>query len=209
MYDRRKLAIWGACLLAVAQPHYILRAEPPPDAESPAASGSSATSGTNAEADDAALLGQVKQIASQGQDAQTAAQVIQYVDKNQNVITAILKLYVNYIKQIQSMAADNGGGTPAASGTSVASQGASSDQTADSAAPQDSNAASTVRTSDLQPSTSLRTGHLAGYPALPPVDPVTSITHPTAAQLEYAAKVQKEMQARKAYLMEHPEGYTY
>jgi hypothetical protein len=41
------------------------------------------------------------------------------------------------------------------------------------------------------------------------VDPVTSITHPTAAQLEYAAKVQKEMQARKAYLMEHPEGYTY
>lgn len=60
-----------------------------------------------------------------------------------------------------------------------------------------------------QDSGPLRMSHLAGYPALPNVEPTSAITHPTAAQLENAAKLQKEMQARKAYLMEHPEGYTY
>ena len=68
-----------------------------------------------------------------------------------------------------------------------------------------------LRTSSLQPSGGLRTGHLAGYPSLPDVDPISSVTKSTmtAAQAEYAAKVQKEDQERKDYLMAHPEGYTY
>ena len=61
----------------------------------------------------------------------------------------------------------------------------------------------------VQASGGLQTAHLAGYPALPAAETVSTVTQPTAAQLDYAAKVQKEMQARKKYLMEHPEGYTY
>jgi len=190
MSNLRKLLTCGVCLLAA--PGYMAKAGP----------------------SDAALLNQVKQIASQGQDAQTAAQVNQYVDKNQDIITAILKGYVNYLKQIQSMAADDGTGTPATvranrqSNTGDA-QTASVEGTAggrETSAPMQS---AELQASGVQASSGLQTAHLAGYPALPAVEPVSSITHPTVGQLENAAKVQREMQERKAYLMEHPQGYTY
>lgn len=155
--------------------------------------------------DETALLEQVKQLASQGQDAATAAQVNEYVDANKDAISAVLKGYVTYINQLQAMTADTGVSTApqAAAATATAPV-----QTAGAAVT--TGATSTaLRTSSVQPSGGLRTAHLAGYPALPDVDPVSSITEPTAAQLEYAAKVQQEMQARKQYLMAHPEGYTY
>jgi hypothetical protein len=151
--------------------------------------------------EDAALLQQVKQAASKGQSPQTAAQISQYVDSNQDVITAILKGYMDYLKQIQSMSADTGTGAgiqaaPQASSTVQQQQGVLQPSTA-------------LQITGVQTSGSLQTSHLAGYPSLPNVDPVSSLTQPTAAQLAHGAQVQKEMQERKAYLMEHPEGYTY
>ena len=186
--------------------------------------------------DDAALLAEVKQLAAQGQNAQTAAQVNQYVDQNQDAISAILK----YLKQLQTMSEDDGAGGqpqgPPASGTggrdrnTGASNGAGAGGTnapgaggtnaansANGGAAEGSGGAQSgggqasngLRTSSVQASGGLRTSHLAGYPSLPDVDPTSSVTTLTAAQMEYAAQVQREMQERKQYLMQHPEGYTY
>jgi len=168
-----------------------------------------------------ALLEQVKQVASNGQDAQTAAQVSEYVDQNHDLITSILKGYARYLNQVQAMADDDGSGAPskprgarggvpgAQNGGAAQNEGAA--QSVDTATPQAGNqeGASPLQISGVKASGGLRTSHLAGLPALPAVEPASSITQPTAAQLDYAAKTQKEMRARKAYLMEHPEGYTY
>jgi hypothetical protein len=142
------------------------------------------------DAGDAALLEQVKQLASKGQNAQTAAQVSAYVDQNKDLINAILKGYADHLKEVQAVTADADAVAPAAPGTAAVS------------GPRISTG---LQITGVQPSGGLRVGHLAGYPALPDVDPLSAITQPSAAQLEYAARVQKEMQARKQYLMEHPE----
>jgi murein L,D-transpeptidase YcbB/YkuD len=185
---RRLAAALAACLLAAA-----------PMAE--------------AGSDDDALLQQVKQAASKGQNAQTAAQINQYVDQNQGLISAILKGYLNYLNQIQSMTAVDGTGTPqpaaANAATAPAASGTTPNTSSGAAATTELQPSTGLQINGLQPSGELQTSHLAGYPALPDVEPVSSVTQPTAAQLEYAAQVQKEMQARKQYLMEHPEGYTY
>jgi len=187
---RRLAAALAACLLAAA-----------PMAE--------------AGSDDDALLQQVKQAASKGQNAQTAAQINQYVDQNQGLISAILKGYLNYLNQIQSMTAVDGTGPanplPAAANaaTAPAASGTTPNTSSGAAATTELQPSTGLQINGLQPSGELQTSHLAGYPALPDVEPVSSVTQPTAAQLEYAAQVQKEMQARKQYLMEHPEGYTY
>lgn len=190
---RRLAAALAACLLAAA-----------PMAE--------------AGSDDDALLQQVKQAASKGQNAQTAAQINQYVDQNHDVISALLKEYVNYLNQVQAMTANGvtvtpGNPQPAASAANAANGPAASGTTPNAssgaAAASDLQPSTALQINGLQPSGELQTSHLAGYPALPDVEPVSSVTQPTAAQLEYAAQVQKEMQARKQYLMEHPEGYTY
>ncbi len=178
--------------------------------------------------DEAALIAQVKQLASQGQSPQTAAQVDQFVDQNQDVISAFLKMYMNYLKQMQ--AAGDDGTAPAAqpsqtppasaqpaevqkSGGGNAANGGDASNTASAA-----NAASQsgsvqasggLRISPVQASGELRTAHLAGYPSLPAVDPVSSVSGLTAAQMAYAARVQKDVEERKQYLMQHPEGYTY
>jgi hypothetical protein len=164
--------------------------------------------------DDAALLTQVKQLASQGQDAQTTAQVNQYVDQNQNVITAILNGYARYIKQLQDMTNDGENGTTTAAGqtagASTTTQTSTAAQSSSIALQTSSVQASTgLQTSEVQPSGGLQTAHLAGYPSLPDVDPISSVTTLTAAQMDYALKVRQENQARKQYLMQHPEGYTY
>jgi len=165
--------------------------------------------------DDAALLAQVKQLASQGQDAQTAAQVNQYVDQNQNVISAILSGYARYLKQLQAMTDDGGSGAPAATGqtatapTPAVQQSSTAQQPSSALRTSDVQPSGAPRTSDVQPSGGLRTSHLAGYPSLPDIDPTSSVTTLTAAQMAYALKVQQENQARKQYLMQHPEGYTY
>jgi hypothetical protein len=172
----------------------------------------------------AALLAAVKQLASQGQDAQTTSKVNQYVDQNQDAITAILNGYVNYLKQIQAMTADDGSGTAAQPAAAPAGGGAgtppnaappnTANGTANGAAngggqPSEVQPSAALGTSSVQPSGELRTSHLAGYPSLPDVDPVSSVTAMTAAQMEYSARVQKDMMERKQYLMQHPEGYTY
>ena len=204
--NRWIVGIWGACLMAGTQLGCTVYAEPPADA-GPVATGSG---------QDAAVLEQVKQMASKGQDAQTAAQVNQYVDQNHDVISAILKGYMNYLKQVQTTAADGGSGAPVATGSAqsnpdngVGENAAPSQNSNIDAAASAGQPSGGLQISGVQASGALQTSHLAGYPALPAVDPVSSLTQPTAAQLEYAAKTQKEMQARKAYLMEHPQGYSY
>lgn len=160
------------------------------------------------------LLTQVKQMASQGQDSQTATQVNQFVDEHQDAITAVLKMYLNYLKQIQTVANENDaaqGVQPAAAQGSAAARDVSAvnpeaDRGTQAAHVQPSTG---LRVSSIQPSGGLQTGHLAGYPSLPDVDPTSSIRRLTAEQVAYAAKVRQENLARKEYLMEHPEGYTY
>jgi hypothetical protein len=173
--------------------------------------------------DEATLLTQVKQLASQGQDPQTADQVNQYVDENQGVIGAILKEYLNYLKQIQTMTAENYGETPGkpqaaqANGTAGTSQNTAGTMNAASGGMQAGalqpssglQASSGLQTSSVQASGGLQTGHLAGYPSLPDVDPTTSVTRLTVEQVDYAAKVQKEMQERKEFLMGQPVADTY
>lgn len=163
---------------------------------------------------DDALIDQVKQLASQGQDAQTTAQVNQYVDENRDAISAIIKEYANYLGQAQAMTANDETAMPGTSQTTPAGTVQKPETEAGTAAGNGRQTsglqpAPVLQISGVQASGGLRTAHLQGYPALPDVEPVTSVTQPTAAQIEYAARVEKEMQARKKYLMEHPEGYTY
>ena len=61
-----------------------------------------------------------------------------------------------------------------------------------------------VQAGSVQPSSGLTTGHLAGYPSLPAVDPVSSVKKLSESQIEYAAKVRKENQDRKESLMAAP-----
>jgi hypothetical protein len=157
------------------------------------------------------LLQQLAQSGTSAQDAQTAAAVSQFVKSNPDLIATILKGYIAYLKQIQSMTAEDGSAqTPAGQSSAAATPGTSA-QSADSTAAQSNSIqpSTGLQITGVQAATGLQTSHLAGYPSLPDVNPVSSITQPTAAQLEYAAKIQKEDQARKAYLMAHPEGYSY
>lgn len=215
------------------------------DADASSATGSEEVAPNTAAPSNAALLSQIKEIASQGQDAETKKQVSQYVDQNQGPITALLNSYANYFKHVQTANDDDGNAAPAPTQTAPASaqtapppaqtvqqpsqtsgSAASSQNTATADAAESTQEGNGVQPSGelqsasiqpsgglyiagVQPSGGLVTAHLAGYPSLPAVDPTSSVPHPNAAQLAYAAIVQKEMQDRKAYLMAHPEGYTY
>ena len=222
------------------------------DADASSATGSEEVAPNTAAPSNAALLSQIKEIASQGQDAETKKQVSQYVDQNQGPITALLNSYANYFKHFQTANDDDGNAAPAPTQSAPAStqtapppaqtapppaqtvqqpsqtsgSAASSQNTATADAAESTQEGNGVQPSGelqsasiqpsgglhiagVQPSGGLVTAHLAGYPSLPAVDPTSSVPHPNAAQLAYAAIVQKEMQDRKAYLMAHPEGYTY
>jgi hypothetical protein len=176
-----------------------------------------------AEPDDASLLAAVKQLASQGQTPRTAAQVNQFVDQNQDAINAVLKGYMNYLKQIQTTSANDESGpppqpqTPPAGAPAANGQNTGAGTASNSSNPTGGGAlqsgglqpSSGLRTSSVRASGGLRTSHLAGYPSLPDVDPTSSLSGLSAAQMQYAAEVQRQMQDRKQYLMQHPEGYTY
>jgi hypothetical protein len=197
-----------------------------------------AKAGSDSRPDADALVAQVKQLASLGQDAKTTAEVNQFVDQNHDMIGAMLIGYMNYFKHIQAMMNDDEASTSvqpkSASGTSsrdaalvntpdqAASQGSQNNILLLQGGPQSASLqpssglqtssmqpSSGVQSASIQPSSELQTFHLAGYPSLPDVAPISSVTQPTAGQLEYAEKVQREVLARKAYLMAHPEGYTY
>jgi hypothetical protein len=79
--------------------------------------------------DDAAALQQVKQNASQGQTPETASQVSQYVDQHQDVITAIIKGYVDYIRRIERMTAEGADGQPSLTSTSSGGTGTAATST--------------------------------------------------------------------------------
>lgn len=208
------------------------------DADASSATASEDATPNTAAPSNAALLSQIKEIASQGQDAETKKQVSQYVDQNQGPITALLNSYANYFKHVQTANDDDGNAAPAptqiapaptqtaqqpsqTSGSAASSQNtatadaAESTQEGNGVQPSGGLQSASIQPSGglyiagVQPSGGLVTAHLAGYPSLPDVDPTSSVPHPNAAQLAYAAIVQKEMQDRKAYLMAHPEGYTY
>jgi hypothetical protein len=172
------------------------------------------------------LLTQVVKLASQGQDAATAAQITQYVQDHQDAITAILTVYMNYLKHIQTASTDDGTVNPQTAVVNAApnDQGTTAQTNllqlsgapvTDSIQPASGPQLSSVQpscglqTSSVQPSGGLFTGHLAGYPSLPDIVPTSSVTVMSAAQTEYALKVKRENLARKAYLMQNPEGYTY
>jgi hypothetical protein len=178
--------------------------------------GQTASSGTGG---DAALLEQVKQMASKGQNAETVNQINQYVAKNHDLISTIIKLYTDYLKRIQGMADGKGNIEPGmpnpmaaqetGTGQSTGNNQAAVSPQANATGPSKGQRGASSQTDLLGPDDVLITAHLPGYPALPEVDPVSSIMHPTIEQLEYAKKVQDDMQTRKAYLMEHPNGYSY
>ena len=188
MNSPRQIGMVAACLLAVAP---MARADP----------------------DEAASLEQVKQIASKGQDAQTTALIDQYVDKHRDLISSILKLYLNYIHQLQAMAADDGTGVLANLQAGTAGTGRDSGAGYDEEKPRTSalQPASGLQparglqpASGLQLSGGLRMSHLAEFPSLPEMAPASSLRELTPEQLEYAARVQKEMQERKQLLMAQP-----
>jgi len=172
---------------------------------------------------------QVAQEASQGQDPITAADITKYIDQHQDLVSAVLKMYMNYIKQIQTLAnSDSTSGTPdlqtissalgstagySTNGSGTAQEGVvqpSSGVQAESVQPSSGIQAGSVQPSSgvqagsVQPSDGLKTGHLAGYPSLPAVDPVSSVKQLSEEQIEYAAKVRKENQERKETLMAQP-----
>jgi hypothetical protein len=174
---------------------------------------------------------QVAQEASQGQDTVTAAEVTKYIDQHQDLVSAILKMYMNYIKQIQTLANDDGTSTttnvqtisttPGSGSGSSASEGgtvqegvvqpssgvqAGTMQPSSGIQPGTMQPSSGVQAGSVQPSGGLTTGHLAGYPSLPAVDPVSSVKHMSEEQIEYAAKVRKENQESKESLMAQPVG---
>jgi len=162
------------------------------------------------DASDDALLQKVKQQATQGQDPQTAQQLNQYVDQHKDAILALIHQLMTYLTQMTN---ENGANAqapqmalPSAAPSSPSIQntdsGGSSSAQATLLQTSDVQPSGGLQISDVQPSGGLVTGHLAGYPSLPDVDPISSVTNPTADQLQYAAQVQKEMQARKKELMQ-------
>ena len=189
---------------------------------------------------------QVAQEASQGQDPITATEITKYIDQHQDVVSAIIKMYSSYIKQLQTLTNDTNSGdsqnlqTITAALSSAMGNGTNSNLSASgpvqegevqpSSGTQEGviqpssrvqagsvqassgvqagsvQASSGVQAGSVQPSGGLVTGHLAGYPSLPAVDPVSAVKQMTQDQVDYAAKVQKENQARKQSLMAQPVG---
>jgi hypothetical protein len=208
------------------------------------AAGLFASSPARAQSDPATQ--QVAQEASQGQDPITATEITKYIDQHQDLVSAIIKMYSNYIKQIQTLTNDTNSGdsqnlqTITAALSSAMGNGTNSNLSASgpvqegevqpSSGTQEGviqpssrvqagsvqassgvqagsvQASSGVQAGSVQPSGGLVTGHLAGYPSLPAVDPVSAVKQMTQDQVDYAAKVQKENQARKQSLMAQPVG---
>jgi len=175
MYNARPLELLAACLLAAAP---MAGATP----------------------DDDASVEKVKQLAANGQDPETKALVNQYVDQHRDLISAILKVCMNYLNELKAKMADTETGEPQAAPAVTEPPSGNVAQPAEGPR---------LRMAALQPASGLRTSHLAGFPSLPDLAPASSVKQLTADQLEYAAQVKKEMQERKEYLMTHPWGYTY
>ena len=126
--------------------------------------------------------------ASRNTDAETAAQIREYVESNRGAIEGAVNSYRSYLEQSVS-AADDSATIPSAQSASPES------------------AAQAPHTSGLQASGPLKTSHLDsdshldGYPALPDVAPVSSITNPTPAQLAQGAAVNRKILERKRFFM--------
>jgi len=62
----------------------------------------------------------------------------------------------------------------------------------------------TLESGSLQPSGGLNGVHLSGYPALPNVEPTSSILNPTAAQLRHDREIDEAMEKRKLFFQQNP-----
>jgi hypothetical protein len=158
-----------------------------------------AFTGTNARADETGdLLNQLAALTKNGSaDDQATTKLIK----------TLIECYSAYIQQLNALS--NGTETPAAN---PAPQNAAAAQPSSAPAPTtSSNAAQTapapqaaplLQTAQLQPGGSLKEVHLAGYPALPAAAPVSSVSNPTAAQLESGAETAREQAKLKRLLFE-------
>ncbi|SRR5581483_50533 len=148
--------------------------------------------------DNADLLEQVTDKASQNVDANTAAQVQQFTNENKDAIEAILQGYRAYLNQINMMLDDNPGAPVRTDGASAKPQPKSANANA---------AINSIQQQDgthLQLSTGLQGAHLDGYPALPDVEPTSSILNPTALQLLHKTWNDEQIRARKKELQKIP-----
>jgi hypothetical protein len=147
-----------------------------------------AASISTSRASDGPLIEQIIANASGNTDAGTTAQIRDYAEKNQGAIEGAVNSYRSYLEQSLSAAGD--------SATTPATPAAASET-----------AAKTPPTTGLQTSGSLQTSHLDsnshldGYPALPVVTPVSSITNPSPAQLAQGVAVNRIVLERKRFFM--------
>ena len=61
-----------------------------------------------------------------------------------------------------------------------------------------------LQSSRLESSGSLQGAHLRGYPALPDIEPTSSILEPTAAQLQHDRDVDAVIEKRKQFFQQNP-----
>ena len=187
----------------------LLLATGPARADNVATSGSTTASGTDGSSTSSEdpQIAQLRKIATSGQSAVITAQVNDFIDQNKDSISALLKSCEDYLSGLKSSLSQEGTGTTTdTSGAPLAPPPVAQTTTPASTSP--SLQPGALQPSSLQPSVGLRTNHLAGYPSLPATDPTTSLQKLTPEQIQYAVRIQKLMQAQKAYLMAHPAGYS-
>jgi len=169
---------------------------------------------------DSPLITQLKQIATQGQDPQTTAQVNAYIDQNKGPLNAILQSSAAYLKQAGVSSDPSGDATPSTAPQPATTQPSTAPTTATATASTDPAASQTqpstglqtsspITDAQIQPSSGLQTSHLAGYPALPQGEPISSVTTLSPAQAQFVAKIRQENLARKAELMASASGAAY
>jgi hypothetical protein len=162
---------------------------------------------TLAQADDNDdLLQQVVALVTKNADANTGEQAKQYVQDNQGLINAIFKSYRSYLDQTQAITSDDEPIVDSAHAT--AGNAAQNTQNSRTAATKTMLQTGSLQASGkVEASGKLEGAHLAGYPALPDALPVSSITNPTAAQLEQGRKVDELLRQQKLFYMRNPAPY--
>jgi hypothetical protein len=125
-----------------------------------------------------------------------------------NLVKSVLEYYRTYLKQIDSLA--NEGDSPVVKtpdqNTSPPADTTKSTAAASPASPLQTSHLQTsgLQVTGLQTSGPLKEVHLAGYPALPYSPPTSSLTKPTAAQLQDKARTDWEQTNVQMYYFEHP-----
>lgn len=121
-------------------------------------------------------------------------------DSEASLIKKLLAYYRECLQQIESLENETNGTVTKAADQNTPTQPDPA-QAAVPAAPSTQPPAS-LQTGQVQSSGPLKEVHLAGYPALPNVVPTSSVTNPTAAQLEEKAETDQEQAKIKRLLFE-------